>query len=45
LQLTSANGQPLGAQTYRITISGGVIIDRRRVDANDACASESYEPI
>ena len=45
LQLTSANGRPLGAQTYRITISGGVIIDRRRVDADDACASENYEPI
>src|SRR5437762_1685247 len=45
LQLTSANGKPLGAQTYRITISGGVIIDRRRVDADDACASENYEPI
>lgn len=45
LQLTSANGKPLGPQTYRITISGGVIIDRRRVEAEDACTSESYEPI
>jgi|SRR5271169_14669 hypothetical protein len=45
LQLTSANGKPLGAQTYRITISGGVIIDRRRVDADDTCTSESFEPI
>ncbi len=45
LQLTSANGQPLGAQTYRITISGGIIIDRRRAEADDNCASESYEPI
>jgi hypothetical protein len=45
LQLTSANGKPLGPQTYRITISGGVIIDRRRVEAEDNCVSESYEPI
>jgi len=45
LQLTSANGKPLGPQTYRITISGGVIIDRRRVEADDTCSSESYEPI
>jgi hypothetical protein len=45
LQLTSANGKPLGAQTYRITISGGEIIDRRRVEADDNCESESYEPI
>jgi hypothetical protein len=45
LQLTSANGKPLGPQTYRIAISGGVIIDRRRVEANDNCADESYEPI
>ena len=26
--LTSVNGKPLGSQTYRITISGGVIIYR-----------------
>jgi hypothetical protein len=45
LQLTSANGKPLGPQTYRITISGGVIIDRRRVETEDTCTSESYEPI
>jgi hypothetical protein len=45
LQLTSANGQRLGAQTYRITISSGEIIDRRRVEADDNCESESYEPI
>lgn len=45
LQLTSANGQPLDAQTYRITISGGEIIDRRRIEADDTCESESYEPI
>jgi hypothetical protein len=44
-ELTSATGRPLGAQTYRITISGGVIVDRLRVEAEDNCASESYEPI
>jgi hypothetical protein len=44
-ELTSATGKPLGTQTYRVTISGGVIIDRRRVEASDNCASENYEPI
>jgi len=44
-ELTSATGKPLGLQTYRITISGGVMIDRLRVEANDACASETYQPI
>jgi hypothetical protein len=45
LQLTAANGKPLSPQTYRIAISGGVILDRRRVDEDDNCLSESYEPI
>src|SRR3569832_2177372 len=27
--LTSATGTPLGAETYRISINGGIIIDRR----------------
>jgi hypothetical protein len=44
-ELTSAMGKPLGAQTYRVTISSGAIIDRRRVEPEDNCASESYEPI
>jgi hypothetical protein len=44
-ELTSATGKPPGAQTCRITISGGVIIDRWRVEAEDNCASESYEPL
>jgi hypothetical protein len=45
-ELTSANGKPLGTQTYRITISGGVILDRRRVEASDNnCASDTYEAI
>jgi hypothetical protein len=43
--LTSVNGKPLGTETYRITISGGVILDRRRIEANDTCASETFEPI
>src|ERR1019366_144844 len=44
-ELTSAMGKPLGGQPYRVTISGGVIIDRLRVEPEDNCASESYEPI
>src|ERR1700675_980627 len=44
-ELTSAMGKPLGAQTYRVTISGGVIVDRLRVEADDVCASETYEPV
>ena len=44
-QLTSANGKPLGAQTYRVTISEGVILDRRRTETDDTCDTESYEPI
>jgi hypothetical protein len=35
----------LGTETYRITISGGVIEDRRRAEADDNCGSETYEPI
>jgi hypothetical protein len=44
-ELTAVNGKPLGTATYRITVSGGVIIDRRRTEAGDACESESFEPI
>jgi hypothetical protein len=44
-ELTSAMGKPLGVETYRITIGGGVIVDRRRAEADDNCPSESYEPI
>jgi hypothetical protein len=39
------DGQTAGAQTYRVTISGGVIIDRLRVEPEDVCASETYEPV
>ena len=44
-ELTSVMGRPLGAETYRITIGGGAIIDRRRAESDDNCASESFEPI
>jgi len=44
-ELTSATGKPLGEETYRISINGGVIIDRQRVLAEDTCASETYQPI
>src|SRR3954447_7159126 len=44
-ELTSIIGKPLGTQTYLATISGGVILDRRRVEAEDNCASETYEGI
>lgn len=44
-ELTSATGKPLGEETYRITISSGVIIDRRRAEPEDTCASETYQPI
>jgi hypothetical protein len=44
-ELTSVIGKPLGTETYRVTITGGVIIDRRRAEADDTCGSETYEPI
>ena len=44
-EVNSATGKSIGVQTYRISIIGGVIIDRRRVDADDNCESESYEPV
>jgi hypothetical protein len=44
-ELTSVMGKPLGMQTYRITITEGVIADRQHVDADDTCLTESYEPI
>src|SRR3954466_6345500 len=34
-ELTSITGRSLGTQTYLATISGGVILDRRRVEADD----------
>jgi len=44
-EVNSSSGKPLGTQTYRATITAGVIVDRRRVEADDVCASETYEPI
>jgi hypothetical protein len=44
-EVNSATGKPMGIQTYRITISGGMIIDRERVEEDDNCATETYEPI
>ncbi|HXO73396.1 MAG TPA: hypothetical protein VN838_30950 [Bradyrhizobium sp.] len=44
-ELTSVIGKPLGTQTYLATISGGVILDRRRVEPDDNCGSETYEAI
>ncbi len=44
-ELNNAMGKPLGEETYRITISSGVIIDRRRAEPDDTCALESYQPI
>ena len=44
-ELTNAVGKPLGVETYRISIESGVIFDRQRVEVDDTCASESYEPI
>jgi hypothetical protein len=45
-ELTSVMDKPLGTQTYRIAINGGVITDRRRIEGDENnCASESFEPI
>jgi hypothetical protein len=44
-ELTSATGRPIGTQTYIVTISDGVILDRKRAEVGDNCASESYQPI
>jgi hypothetical protein len=41
-ELTSATGASLGPQTYRLTIANGDIVDRRRVENEDNCASEHY---
>lgn len=43
--LNSVTGTALGAQTYRLTVNGSSIIDRRRVEDDDNCASETYEPV
>lgn len=43
--LNSVVGKSLGTQTYRLTLNAGKIVDRRRVEEDDNCASETYEPI
>ena len=43
--MVSVTGKPLGTQTYRVEISGGVIADRRQTEPDDTCATENYEPI
>jgi hypothetical protein len=44
-EVLSATGKPIGVQTWRISISAGQIVDRRRVEADDNCETESYAPI
>jgi hypothetical protein len=44
-EINSVMGKPLGTRTYRLTISGNTIIDRRSVEEDDKCSSETYEPI
>jgi hypothetical protein len=44
-EIDSVTGKPLGTQTYRVSINGGVIADRRRIETEDTCLSETYEPI
>ena len=44
-EVISVTGKPLGTQTYRVEISGGVIADRQKVEPEDTCSTESYEPI
>jgi len=44
-EVLSANGKPVGTQTFRISIAGGDIVDRRRAEEDDNCDSESYEPV
>jgi len=44
-EVNSATGKPIGTETFQITIYKGQIVDRKRVDDDDNCASESYQPI
>ena len=44
-ELNSVVGKPLGTQTYRLTITEGRIADRRRIEDDDNCVTESYEPV
>lgn len=42
--VNSVVGKPL-TQTYRLTIAANTILDRRRVEDDDICSSETFEPI
>ena len=44
-EVVSVTGKPLGTQTYHVEISGGAVADRRQAEPEDACATESYQPI
>ena len=44
-EVVSVIGKPLGTQTYRVEIAGGVIADRRPIEPEDTCTTETYEPI
>ena len=44
-EVNSATGKPIGAETWRISILSGTIVDRRRVGEDDNCETERYEPI
>ncbi len=44
-EVVSVTGKPLGTQTYRVEIAGGVIADRRPIEPEDTCTTENYEPI
>jgi len=44
-EVVSVIGKPLGTQTYRVEIVGGVISDRRQIEPEDGCVTETYEPI
>src|SRR5262249_38204426 len=44
-EVVSATGKPIGTQTFRISIAGDEIVDRRRAEDDDNCDSENYEPI
>jgi hypothetical protein len=44
-EVNGATGRPMGTQTYRVFINGGAIVDRRRIETEDECETESYEPI
>jgi hypothetical protein len=44
-EVVSVTGKPLGTQTYRIEIADGAIADRQKVEPEDTCSTESYEPV